>query len=396
MAITDKEKGVWGLDQVYNKINQGSIWEYSSNVYALMAFGKGDRGQNAQNDTVYRSSPVQIPGTTWDHLYRPGGFEYGNFGMATKTDGTLWAWGYNAQGQLGTNSTTEVSSPVQVGGDTTWSHGTQGYDIVLSIKTDGTLWGWGEQGDGRLGINDRTTYSSPKQIPGTTWSKVASGAASYGIKTDGTMYAWGSGANGQLAQNNVTQRSSPVQIPGTTWANCSAFFGGCYAVKTDGTLWAWGEGHHGTMGNNTGSPSATRSSPIQVGDDTNWSTSDDTILQAGLFGAAINTDGELFTWGHGGFGNLGHNDRTERSSPTQVPGTNWRSVHRTGRSGPGGMSMLATKTDNTLWGWGSNQGWSAGCLGQNNQIDYSSPVQISGSWVSGKTGGMNSILKAML
>lgn len=66
MAITDKEKGVWGLDQVYNKINQGSIWEYS-NSSNLMAWGRGTTGELGQNDKTNRSSPVQIPGT-WDGI----------------------------------------------------------------------------------------------------------------------------------------------------------------------------------------------------------------------------------------------------------------------------------------------------------------------------------------
>ena len=82
---------------------------------------------------------------------------------------------------------------------------------------------------------------------------------------------------------------------------------------------------------------------------------------------ATKTDGTLWSWGYATQGQLGVNDRTFRSSPTQVPGTNWRSVHRTGRSGPGGMSMLATKTDNTLWKWGRNNN---GQLGQNDTTQY--------------------------
>jgi hypothetical protein len=67
MAITDKEKGVWGLDQVYNKINQGSIWEYSGNNYLdgeVMNYGK-----LGQNNKQKDSSPVQIPGTTWKYVW---------------------------------------------------------------------------------------------------------------------------------------------------------------------------------------------------------------------------------------------------------------------------------------------------------------------------------------
>ena len=67
MAITDKEKGVWGLDQVYNKINQGSIWEYTTNISQLWAWGYNEKGYLGQNDKTNRSSPIQIPGTTWSN-----------------------------------------------------------------------------------------------------------------------------------------------------------------------------------------------------------------------------------------------------------------------------------------------------------------------------------------
>ena len=69
MAITDKEEGVWGLDQVYNKINQGGIWSYAGfDPHSLYAWGRGHYGSLANNSggvAGNRSSPVQISGTTW-------------------------------------------------------------------------------------------------------------------------------------------------------------------------------------------------------------------------------------------------------------------------------------------------------------------------------------------
>ena len=72
-------------------------------------------GQLGLNDTTYRSSPVQIPGTSWSSI--SGGTTHS---LATKTDGTLWSWGRNVSGQLGQNNATQFSSPVQIPG-TTWS-----------------------------------------------------------------------------------------------------------------------------------------------------------------------------------------------------------------------------------------------------------------------------------
>ena len=93
----------------------------------------------------------------------------------------------------------------------------------MAIKTDGTLWAWGNNYDGQLGQNNQTYYSSPVQIPGTTWDSFAGTTAySQGVtKTDGTLWVWGAGSKGELGQNNVTKYSSPVQIPGT-WNIVSA------------------------------------------------------------------------------------------------------------------------------------------------------------------------------
>jgi alpha-tubulin suppressor-like RCC1 family protein len=91
-----------------------------------------NNGQLGQNNRTYFSSPVQIPGTTWSSI--SGG---GQFSLATKTDGTLWAWGGNVRGPLGQNDETRFSSPVQIPG-TSWSSISGGGNISLATKTDGT------------------------------------------------------------------------------------------------------------------------------------------------------------------------------------------------------------------------------------------------------------------
>ena len=95
----------------------------------------------------------------------------GNF-QAVKNDGTLWGWGRNEYGELGQNSRTDYSSPVQVGTDTTWSSVSSGAYSAGAIKTDGTLWNWGTGSNGQLGVNSTVSYSSPIQVPGTDWTSL--------------------------------------------------------------------------------------------------------------------------------------------------------------------------------------------------------------------------------
>ena len=92
MAITDKEQGVWDVDQVYNKINQGGIWSYAGfDPHSLYAWGRGHFGGLANNlggVAANRSSPVQIPGTSWKEISAACNRRV----MAFRTDGTLWTW----------------------------------------------------------------------------------------------------------------------------------------------------------------------------------------------------------------------------------------------------------------------------------------------------------------
>ena len=352
-------------------------WEEMKNsptLYQLWTWGWNPYGELGLNNTTSVSSPTQV-GTdnNWSTLDNNGGYAHWETG-AIKTDGTLWTWGANAKGQLGHNNTTTYSSPKQVGTDTTWNgYPKMSYYNSAFTKSDGTLWATGNNAYGQLGLNDRTNRSSPTQIPGTTWSsglRVNSfnkGLGILAIKTDGTLWSWGANNGGFLGlnQSGSTYISSPTQIPGTSWNTVDVHESGVVATKTDGTLWGWGYNIYGNLGDNNTTP---YSSPKQIGTDTTWS---DAIAE-GYIAAAFKTDGTLWSMGSNSYGGVGDNSTVQRSSPTQVPGTTWSKIV----GNQDGSSWKAIKTDGTLWSWGYNN---YGQLGHNDRAQYSSPTQIPGT-----------------
>ena len=382
---------------------------YTRNLYTWGRNLQGELGHNAQgNAPTYpnsKSSPTQVPGTIWKNICMAG-----NGVIAAKSDGTLWAWGQQRTGEMGINQASSPtgakwSSPVQIGSDTTWS--TTNRTIAASfnlptglagaVKTDGTLWTWGDPEYGALGLNGPTTpagVSSPTQVgSGTDWSKISmSGHHGGAVKTDGTLWVWGKNHRGCLGQNqggNNTGYSSPVQIPGTDWSDVnlisSTNYCTMFASKTNGTLWSWGYNEGGQSGQNN---RTNYSSPVQI-PGTTWSLAG--LENNGWFRAngpigAIKTDGAFWVWGDNDQGALGQNQEAgKRSSPVQIPGT-WSKFTSFG------ANMAGVKTDGTLWAWGAN---AVGQLGQNTSsgpTKVSSPIQIGSEtdW-SRVSGGENSL-----
>jgi alpha-tubulin suppressor-like RCC1 family protein len=344
----------------------------------LYVWGINGSGILGLSDTTYRSSPTQLgTGINWSTISTRGLST-----LATKTDGTLWAWGRPGYTVLGTNdSGVYRSSPVQVGADTNWSKVSQSGSHAMAIKTNGTLWAWGKNDYGQLGLNSVNTpvyrgRSSPVQI-GTdnNWSSVSTSEdITAAIKTNGTLWTWGRAQPGSssnvpmLGRPNATNTntSSPVQVgTDTNWSKVDIGIGVAMAIKTNGTLWTWGAGR--ALGLNLNY--VYRSEPSQLGSLTTWS--DAAVNRQSRFSAfsvALRTDGTLWSWGAGTEGPLGLNNSANRSSPVQIAGTNWASIATDDL-----RAAAAIKTDGTLWTWGDNFN---GNLGLNDRTYRSSPVQV--------------------
>ena len=175
-SSTDWSKSMSGSQSGFAIKTNGTLW----------AWGNNNGGHLGVNDTVARSSPTQIgTNTNWSEVAASrhniwNGTEK-QPAAAIKTDGTLWTWGTIEAGVQGLNisypSTLYRSSPTQVGSNTTWSKIGVGRLMMVATKTDGTLWSWGNNGQGQLGFNERfNNKSSPTQVgSATNWNLVSIG-----------------------------------------------------------------------------------------------------------------------------------------------------------------------------------------------------------------------------
>nr|WP_315252374.1 LamG-like jellyroll fold domain-containing protein [uncultured Flavobacterium sp.] len=284
--------------------------------------------------------------------------------IGLRTDGTLWGWGDNSQGQLSGYSLTRRNLPEKIGTANDWKTVATGQKFTIALKTDGTLWAWGDNYYGQLCDGTTIDNNIPTQI-GTAndWQTIATGDShAVALKRDGTLWAWGNNYWGQVGDGTITNKNTPTQIgTATDWQTIQTGFSCTFAIKSDGTLWAWGDNPSGQLGDNT---TTSRNVPTKIGTTTDWKT----IASGYHHTVAIKTDGTIWGWGESAYGNLGNGSASDKYVPTQI-GTSagWKNV------AVGGDHTIALKTDGSLWAWGYNID---GELGNGTNVNNFIPIQI--------------------
>lgn len=216
----------------------GTVW----------AWGRNDHGELGDGTQLERCTPVQVMGLT-GVIAVSAGVQYS---LALRSDGTVWAWGSGKYGQLGNGVTSLAQlTPVQVTG---LGHITQisaGAAFGEALRSDGTVWAWGYNADGELGNGTYVNSSVPVQVKGLSQvTRINAGGdrlASLAVSTSSTgattVWAWGENKSGELGDGTVASRSTPEQVTGISVpgiAGMSLGKGFDLVLGTDGSVWAWG------------------------------------------------------------------------------------------------------------------------------------------------------------
>lgn len=356
--------------------------DYTWSVSAVDSLGNSGRASSQYSFTI--SSPSS---STW---YRVSAGHSHTLGIL-ETDRSLWAWGSNAQCQLGAGAGVESSMvPLQIGETgARWKYICAGEQRSFAIREDGSLWAWGYNRSGSLGLGDGyqdTTQCIPVRVeyPLKNWKMVDCG---YGhtaaLSEEGELYLWGDNSEGQLGDNKAeSYRTIPERLGSDLWGTLSTGRDHVLAVRSDGTLWGWGLNRGGELGDGTESSS---DFPIQIhtssGIDNNWQS-----VSAGYYHSLAIKGGELWGTGSNGRGQLGGEPYDRRLSFEKlVEGGDFTSAEA------GYFTTLALKANGSYWGMGENR---SGQMGYGDAVRRR-PFELldaANTWVMVSSGNDHTML----
>ena len=341
---------------------------------ALWGWGGNLNGQLGDSTLISKNKPIRIGvDSNWSKI--SGGRD---FTLAIKKDGTLWSWGSNQAG-IGFNpsSVSIIKAPTKVDDDNIWIDVGVGEQHTIALKSNGTLWGWGHN-NGNVGNGSTQNVFTPKKISNdSNWKSISVGAYhTLAIKSDGTLWAWGSNSQGQLGDSLLVNSFTPFKI-GTDndWQYISAGRSQSLAIKKDGTLWAWGADVI------FGGKESFRKShfPTKIGIENNWA-----IISAGsYYSFALKRDGTLWAWGKNNGGNI---DSIHYFIGLPLKIVDSCSIVKSSIFGSYAYSgsNIIVKQDGSIWTWGSNVNGQLGISSFGNKNIFSS-IDTNTNWVKIKT-----------
>ncbi|WP_243310361.1 C10 family peptidase [Fundidesulfovibrio agrisoli] len=369
----------------------------SSGIYALPNLPSGTTYTITVKKTGYSFPTTQVAvGTSTDHSITAGNvagvdftgttvattrndldFSAGNaHTLALKSDGTVWAWGNNAYGQLGTGDTTDRRTPARIPGLTGVVALAAGSMHSLALKSDGTVWAWGRNNAGQLGTGDLSDRPTPTQVAftglnGATITAIdASGSnTSLAIDSNQNVWAWGQNDLGQLGNGSNTNSAVPGQVVSsqggyvTGATTISAGQDHCLAHCGGKGLWAWGSNSDGQLGVPSASL-ASSNTAVKVP-----SISGIRSVSSGKgYSLALKVDGMVWSWGGNQFGQLGLGNTTDQSAPSLIP-----NLSNVANVSANAQHSLALMLDGTVKAWGDN---TYGQLGLGDTVQRNSPVKV--------------------
>jgi len=320
-------------------------------VYAWGNNGSGQLGDGTTNPSLVPEVVSSLSGIVDVAGGGPGAAQ--GFSLAVRSDGVVFAWGYNADGELGLgNTSTGPMVPTQIPSFANVLTVSAGSQFAVALKKDGTVWAWGVNDHGQLGKGDNFPSSSPLQVPGVSnIVKVAAGLAHVlALRADGAVFAWGWNQYGQIGNNSTIDSLVPVQVglPGAA-IDITASALESWAALAGGSVYGWGENSVGQAGDLT--LVTPRLTPVRA---LGFLPRTVKLARANPFGEAAQAhalDGRLWKWGWGAHWQMGDGSQNATNPvPQMLSGLTNQGV----MASSSGLQSHLVRADGSVWGWGEN------------------------------------------
>lgn len=335
-------------------MSNGTVWGFGQN-------GDGEVGSGCQGGT---SPPVQAVGLANIESVAARG----SHSMALAQNGRVSTWGSNAYYQLGEPYRENTSVPLEI---------PTLYDVVkiaagerhsLAVDANGKLWAWGDSFYGQAGYGPKNDPWRPwpmlmEELEGVEIVDAAAGAHhSVALSSDGRVWAWGRNDHGQLGDGTSADSACPLEVQGLSGiVAVSAGENHSMALDSQGRIWVFGDNSLGQLGAGASSASA----PVEL----ETLGGADGVSAGGAHSLAVES-GSLWAWGCNSDGQLGDGACLDINEPAQVPG-----MAGTASAAAGARHSLSVKADGSLWAFGSNF---FGQLGDGSFDDSCVPVLVWG------------------
>ncbi len=250
---------VVGLVGAARFVSAGTSTSIAATGNDFFSWGAGYHGDGL---LTVRDTAVALPG----YAFVVASAGHGNFTLGVSNDGTVWAWGHNSFGQLGTGDLGARIVPEVVTGLPRSVAVSAGVRHSLALSENGTVYAWGGNFSGELGLGDNVDRSRPVAVPlpGIAVAISAGLFHSMALLADGRVFAWGYNAEGAVGRGDFIDSPLPVNVVGG-WSGRIVGIGAgerhSLAVDASGAVWAWGLNDTMQLGDGT---LTTRNRPVQT------------------------------------------------------------------------------------------------------------------------------------
>ena len=355
--------------------DDGTVWAWGSNF---------NHKVNGNTTDVYETA-TQINFSsvlgTGEYITKVAAGE--SHALALTSLGNVYAWGRNEFAQLGNGDQKAAAeeTPVRVANITDITDISAGADFSLAVAKDGTVWAWGNNAEGQIGRKwyGDSIYKTPVRVTGFDEDKYlsdivsvsAGGHHATALNASGVVYAWGRNVNEQLGLMDKAEREAHFDVAREVLGNKDSTFkynvakisagdehsmaltAGADADAVDGDIWTWGYNYYGRLGNGNGD---TTNEPVNVVTAPNYNTyvlTGIVDIDAGItHSLAVSSDNKVYAWGDNQNGQLGTGSYAQKSTAELVVLTDTTTPVNGIAAGNEHSAMF--KNNGEIWTWGNN------------------------------------------